>query len=174
MFERELMAGSTWDLSPDQVVIEIIKMARWLRSEQTAYQKRQREAYLAYDFNLGRATGLAAADMAQKRVYTIRALQAAINARTRNEEKVAQRAVDRGAAMMAPLTDSGETCGDCDYPVWWHLNIGGRRVCPLGREYWVHLRALTTVGDLHLDLRNTTRMIARETRKGYTTCGGQK
>lgn len=67
----------------------------------------------------------------------------AIRIRTRVEKADAAALVEAGAAWFAEPSCSGETCMDCDLPLWHHIYVGGEGLkCPFGRRFWQIARAL--------------------------------
>lgn len=165
MFDRELMRGVPIDLAPETLYRHIVSIARYYRREETAARAKARLAETSgengrMDVPLYRARRDMAREMMTARMATVLPLREAIVERTIDERMTAEEAVRSNRVQMAPVVCSGETCGDCDYPIWWHVDLGGTYLCPLGREYWTYLRAVFPEG------KETMRMIARETGRG--------
>lgn len=62
----------------------------------------------------------------------------------------AQGRAGAGTARFLEPACGGDTCDDCERPLWQHIGVFGRGVlCPFGRAYWQHARALWTPGCDH-------------------------
>lgn len=70
-------------------------------------------------------------------------IRAQIATRTQMEALEALLAVRNGDAAFLTPACAGETCGDCDRPLWHHIRVGGDQTyCPFGRRFWQLARAL--------------------------------
>lgn len=67
----------------------------------------------------------------------------AIAIRTLKEEDTARHRVSKCSARFLLTACSGETCHDCDMPLWVHVQTQLARYCPdAGRPYWQLVRAI--------------------------------
>lgn len=70
-------------------------------------------------------------------------LRLAIGHRTRQERVQAEATVRAGGAAFLEVACAGETCADCERPLWHHIRTTDALIhCPVGREYWALARAL--------------------------------
>lgn len=70
-------------------------------------------------------------------------LRWAISQRTLLEWRQAEATVRLGHAAFWSGSCAGETCMDCELPMWHHIIMTrGPALCPFGREFWVLARAI--------------------------------
>lgn len=80
------------------------------------------------------------------------------------ESEQAREMVQDGQAYFAPCSCAGETCYDCERPIWHHIRAGDDGLlCPFGRRYWQLARAIlmSTKGVTDADMRRALRVIAK-------------
>lgn len=63
--------------------------------------------------------------------------------RSADEALQARHLVATGNARLLEVACAGETCQDCERPLWHHIvKLGTIVLCPFGREYWTLFRAI--------------------------------
>lgn len=119
----------------------------WLYAFNMARQQISRGREMVREYQENGSTQHWMSDMARE--YVDRALwimlpfKMAIHDRTNQELKAARRRVEQCEARFILTSCSGETCEDCERPLWQHVVTTLARYCPRdGRPYWQLVRAI--------------------------------
>lgn len=109
----------------------------------------------------------AEARMLRQLAYSIMApFRIAISERTEDERAVAWSSARLSVVRMFQGGAAVRECDSCLRPLWQHIeHIGGRIICPFGREYWAYLNAIDAHGRgvTQDDSRSLASIIARPT-----------
>lgn len=143
MFDRKLIEGFATDLDLNDVLLTACAgaadlMKRAADSRRHAYISRSSTGEIYYFLDTEETKALRMMAHAIMTPY-----RASFEMRTEMERSQADAMVRVGAARFLAPACAGETCDDCDRPIWQHIQKWGTvSMCPFGREYWALARAI--------------------------------
>lgn len=147
MFDRKLIEGFATDLDLNDVLTAACKgaadlMNRAKDADRHSYISRCPDGFVAYYRETSESKAIRMMARAIMTPY-----RAAFEARTEMESAMASSMARVGAVRFLTPSCSGETCKDCERPLWHHVvKWGTVTMCPFGREFWSYARALTDDG----------------------------
>lgn len=147
MFDRKLIEGFATDLDLNDVLAAACKgaadlMTRAADAERHSYISRRPNGTVAYFQETSESKAIRMMARAIMTPY-----RASFEARSEIESAMAASMVRVGAVNFLSPACAGETCLDCERPLWHHIvKWGTVTMCPFGREFWSYARALTTEG----------------------------
>lgn len=144
MFDSQLLMGEVVDLDPSSLWQNAVMMAKVTKRLHDESAKRVRELRADHQYTLSDVVWAGECQHYGGWKAAAYIMQQSIKERTRQEREQAAAVVKVGGARFLAPSCAGETCMDCERPIWQHilLDVGGE-LCPFGREFWTFARAIT-------------------------------
>lgn len=182
MFDLNHFSGSRLDLSFDDLFNAVVSLAQSRLNESQEVAFGADVSAISGDYTDATYIADRARDILNQSRWIALPIRIAVEERTDREAGAARVAVRLGRATWMIPACYADTCGDCDYPLAWHIVVSKlsvkdgmvvsteRILCPLGREFWAHARAIMerVVEATHVTRSAYLREIAQGTARGAT------